>query len=66
MASIDKKTLLSAIAPPLDLILAKQLLDEFISLEKRFILRDWEPATLDGGQFAEAAARIIYHQIRET
>lgn len=62
MASIDKKTLLSAIEPPLDPILAKQLLDEFISLEKRFILRDWEPATLDGGQFAEAAARIIYHQ----
>lgn len=62
MASVDKTTLLLAIAPPLDSILAEQLLDEFISLEKRFILRDWEPATLDGGQFVEAAARIVYHQ----
>ena len=62
MASINKTTLLLAIAPPLDSKLAEQLLDEFISLEKRFVLRDWEPATLDGGQFVEAAARIIYHQ----
>jgi len=62
MTSISKATLLLAIAPPLDSILAEQLLDEFISLEKRFVLRDWEPAILDGGQFVEAAARIIYHQ----
>lgn len=61
MARVDKATLLTAIAPPLDSVLAEQLLDEFISLEKRFVLRDWGPATLDGGQFVEAAARIVYH-----
>jgi hypothetical protein len=38
------------------------LLNEFESLEKRYVLCDWGPATLDGGQFAEAAARILYHQ----
>ena len=30
-------------------------------MERRFLLGDWEPATLDGGQFAEVAARIVYH-----
>ncbi|PYU10321.1 MAG: hypothetical protein DMG37_20775, partial [Acidobacteria bacterium] len=44
----------------LDPILTGQLLSEYISQEKRYILRDWEPATLDGGQFVEAATRIIY------
>lgn len=62
MPSFDKDTLLAALAPPLDPGLTEQLLDEFVSLEKRFVLRDWEPATLDGGQFAEAAARIVYHR----
>ncbi|WP_206197725.1 hypothetical protein [Terrimonas sp.] len=42
-------------------MLATQLVDEFISLERRFIQRDWEPAELDGGQFCEIAARILYH-----
>ena len=37
-------------------------MDEFISLERRFIQRDWEPAELDGGQFCEILGRIIYHQ----
>lgn len=31
-------------------------------MEQRYIIRDWEPATLDGGQFTEAATRLIYHQ----
>ncbi len=31
-----------------------------MSLERRFLLRDWEPATLDGGQFCEIAARCLY------
>lgn len=62
MPNIDKATIISAIVPPLDDILTGQLLSEFISMEKRYVLSDWEPATLDGGQFAEAAARILYHQ----
>ncbi len=30
-------------------------------MERRFIQRDWEPAELDGGQFCEVLARVIYH-----
>ncbi len=62
MPLVTKEVLTFGIAPPLDRLLADQLLSEFISQEKRFILGDWEPATLDGGQFVEAAARIVYHQ----
>jgi len=61
MTLIDKTKIINEVSPPLDNILATQLLDEYISQEKRFILSDWEPATLDGGQFTEAAARILYH-----
>ena len=61
MALVEKVQLLAKLSPPLDTTLTTQLLDEFISLEKRFILGDWEPAELDGGQFAEILARIIYH-----
>jgi hypothetical protein len=58
---IDKTTLVTQLAPPLDALLAAQLVDEFISQEKRFIQRDWEPSQLDGGQFCEVLARILYH-----
>jgi hypothetical protein len=61
MALIEKSKILAEIAPPLDPFLASQLLDEFVSSERRFIQRDWEPAQLDGGQFCEVTARIIYH-----
>src|SRR5437763_1351226 len=61
MPLIDKDTLAGELAPPLDAALSGQLLNEFISLERRFILRDWEPAELDGGQFCEILARILYH-----
>jgi len=62
MSLIEKNDLLDAIAPPLDSVLAESLLDEFISMEQRYITRDWEPAELDGGHFCETLARIIYHQ----
>lgn len=62
MALVEKAALIAAIAPPLDPFLANQLLDEFVSLERRFIQRDWEPAELDGGQFCEILSRVIYHQ----
>src|SRR5260370_22707278 len=60
MALVTKETLLIDLALRLDASLTEQLLSEYISQEKRYILRDWEPATLDGGQFVEAAARIVY------
>jgi hypothetical protein len=62
MALIDKATLIAQIAPPFDTFLATQLMDEFVSLERRYILRDWEPAQLDGGHFCEVLARVLYHQ----
>jgi hypothetical protein len=61
MALIRKESLVTALSVHLDRALVEQLLSEFISQERRYVLRDWEPATLDGGQFVEAAARIIYH-----
>ena len=61
MGLIDKQTLVSKLAPPLDTFLATQLVDEFVKLERRYILRDWEPAELDGGHFSEILARILYH-----
>lgn len=61
MPLIDRATLVAELVPPLDATLASKMLDEFISLERRFVLRDWEPAELDGGQFCEILARIFYH-----
>jgi hypothetical protein len=61
MTLIDSGTLLGDLSIRLDPVLTEQLLSEYISQERRYILREWEPATLDGGQFVEAAARIIYH-----
>lgn len=62
MSRITKSDLMGALVPPLEASLAEQLLDEYMSLERRYVLSDYEPATLDGGQFTEAASRIIYHQ----
>ena len=59
---MERNTLVTATCPPLDRTLVEQLVDEFISLERRYVLGDWEPATLDGGQLAEIVARIVYHQ----
>lgn len=61
MALVERNRLIERIAPPLDELLATQLVDEFISAERRYIQRDWGPSELDGGQFAEASARILYH-----
>ena len=61
MPLVTKEQLLKEVSPPLDGFLVGQLIDEFTSLERRYVLRDWEPAELDGGQFAEIAARIVYH-----
>ena len=58
---MDAAALSRSLAPPLDKVLADSLLQEFVDLERRFVLGDWEPATLDGGQFCEIAARIVYH-----
>ncbi len=61
MALIDSNSILGNISPPLDFTLCERLIEEFISMEKRFIQRDWEPTELDGGQFCEILSRILYH-----
>lgn|SRR5574341_125004 len=58
---MDSTSLIDQIVPPLDKPLAEALIAEFLNVERRFVLGDWEPTTLDGGQFAEIAARIVYH-----
>ncbi len=62
MGLVEKQILIGKLAPPLDLPLTEQLLDEFTSLERRYILRDWEPAELDAGQFCEILGRLLYHR----
>jgi hypothetical protein len=61
MSLVEKRAIIANLAPPLDALLVTQLTDEFVSMERRFIQRDWEPAELDGGQFSEILARILYH-----
>ena len=58
---MDPSELVAEVSPPLDQQLAETLIQEFVDLERRFALGDWEPATLNGGQFAEIASRIVYH-----
>lgn len=58
---IERNQLIAKLSPPLDNLLAAQLVDEFVSQERRYIQRDWEPAELDGGQFCEVLARILHH-----
>jgi len=59
-SGMEKSDLVAEVCPPLDPSLFVALVDEFVSMEQRFFLGDWEPATLDGGQFGEAMARLIY------
>lgn len=61
MGLVERQVLVAEISPPFDRELAERLVGEFVSIERRFIQRDWEPASLDGGQFAEILARAIYH-----
>jgi len=53
----ELKTALTAVVDPQ---LAEQLIDEAVSLEEAFLLRKWKYSELDGGRFAEVAARIVY------
>lgn len=52
--------LAKALGRAVDPALAVQLVQEATSLEEAFLLRKWKYTELDGGRFAEVAARIIY------
>lgn len=58
---MDVPYLLTQLSGSLDSQLTNSLVAEFVDMERRFAIGDWEPATLDGGQFAEVASRIVYH-----
>ncbi|HUV16144.1 MAG TPA: hypothetical protein VMW28_06235 [Pelolinea sp.] len=58
---MNKQDLISNISSQVDIKLFELLIDEYINLENRFVFCDWEPLTLDGGQFTEIYSRIIYH-----
>lgn len=52
----------SELSKNIDGILAKQLVEEFVSLEESFRLNRWKYTQLDGGRICEVTARIIYSQ----
>ena len=59
---MNRTALISSVSPPLDRTLAELLFSEFLNVEQRYVLADWEPGmSLNGGQLAEIAARLIYH-----
>lgn len=58
----DRQAIVARICPPLDPTLAGQLVEQFVEMEKRYVRSDWGPSGVDGGMFAEALARILYHQ----
>ena len=49
-----------ALGLSIDSRLASQLVEESVGLEEAFALRKWKYTELDGGRFAEVAARITY------
>jgi len=57
----EEQQLVQKVSPPLDGELVALLFSEFVDMERNFVLGNWEPTTLDGGQFCEIAAQIIYH-----
>lgn len=61
MGLAENNFIVSNISPPMNNLLANSFIDEFVSMERRYIQRDWGPAELDGGQFCEVLARILYH-----
>lgn len=58
---MDIQQLQINISSQLDSRLIELFLEEFLDVERRYVLGDWEPATLNGGQLVELGARIIYH-----
>ncbi|MEV6238680.1 hypothetical protein [Lentzea sp. NPDC051838] len=52
--------LTTELAKAIDPKLAVQLVEEAVSLEEAFLLKQWKYTELDGGRFAEVAARIVY------
>jgi hypothetical protein len=52
--------IIAHLSQTVDPTLSRQLIEEAVQLEEAFALRRWQHTELDGGRFAEVAARIIY------
>lgn len=57
---MDAGLLEAELAKNVDPTFAKQLIEESVALEEAFLLKRWKNTELDGGRFAEVAARILY------
>ncbi|HCT76503.1 MAG TPA: hypothetical protein DGG94_02955 [Micromonosporaceae bacterium] len=58
--SVTQSGLSHALGQATEPTLAVRLFEEAAKLEEAFALRKWQSTELDGGRFAEVAARIIY------
>jgi hypothetical protein len=58
--SSDRHSLERLLGQATDSTLAAQLFEEILKIEEAFALRKWQHTELDGGRFAEVAARILY------
>ena len=61
MGLVERNQLVARVSPPFDHLLATQLVDEFVSQERRYIQRDWSRRNSTGASPA-VLARILYHQ----
>lgn len=57
---MEQAQLISELAKTVNPVLAKQLIEEAVGVEEAFRLRRWKNTELDGGRFAEVAARVVY------
>jgi hypothetical protein len=60
MVMVKPDELSAALSAAINTQLATQLIEEAVAIEETFLLRKWKYSELDGGRFAEVAARIVY------
>lgn len=60
--NVSTATLISDLSAVIDPTLAKQVVESYVEMERRFLAGDWQPAELNGGRFCEAVSRCV-HQL---
>lgn len=55
-----KKEIVDLLSTTLDKADTESFIDEFIHIEKQFLLKQWKYTELNGGRFCELAARLLY------
>jgi len=56
----QKENLIKELSQIIDGSLGRQLVESYSEMQRRFLLQDWKPTELDGGQFCESIARAFY------